>query len=145
MFPAVLGGGLGAIRAFVERFGTLAGVGQDARLRLNLVLEELFTNTVRHGYRDGTDAPVWITLSRDEGDVRVVYEDCGPPFNPYAWLAAARSAGPSRCAGPAGSASFSPASSPPLATTRMSSAGTASGSACGWIDVVFSHLGKSTH
>ncbi len=102
MFPAVLGGGLGAIRAFVERFGTLAGVGQDARLRLNLVLEELFTNTVRHGYRDGTDAPVWITLSRDEGDVRVVYEDCGPPFNPYAWLAAATSAGPQPLRRPGG-------------------------------------------
>ena len=102
MFPAVLGGGLGAIRAFVERFGTLAGVGQDARLRLNLVLEELFTNTVRHGYRDGTDAPVWITLSRDEGDVRVVYEDCGPPFNPYAWLAAAASAGPQPLRRPGG-------------------------------------------
>ena len=102
MFPAVLGGGLGAIRAFFERFGTLAGVGQDARLRLNLVLEELFTNTVRHGYRDGTDAPVWITLSRDEGDVRVVYEDCGPPFNPYAWLAAATSAGPQPLRRPGG-------------------------------------------
>lgn len=102
MFPAVLRGGLGAIRAFVERFGTLAGVGQDARLRLNLVLEELFTNTVRHGYRDGTDAPVWITLSRDEGDVRVVYEDCGPPFNPYAWLAAAASAGPQPMRRPGG-------------------------------------------
>lgn len=102
MFPAVLGGGLRAIRAFVERFGALAGVGQDARLRLNLVLEELFTNTVRHGYRDGTDAPVWITLSRDEGDVRIVYEDCGPPFNPYAWLAAARSAGPQPLRRPGG-------------------------------------------
>lgn len=102
MFPAVLGGGLRGIRAFVERFGALAGVGQDARLRLNLVLEELFTNTVRHGYRDGTDAPVWITLSRDEGDVRIVYEDCGPPFNPYAWLAAARSAGPQPLRRPGG-------------------------------------------
>jgi serine/threonine-protein kinase RsbW len=89
MFPAALGSGLRAIRAFVERFGTLAGIGEDARLRLNLVLEELFTNTVRHGYRDGTDAPVWVTLTRDGEAVRVVYEDCGPPFNPYAWLAAA--------------------------------------------------------
>lgn len=89
MFPAALGGGLRAIRTFVERFGTQAGIGEDARLRLNLVLEELFTNTVRHGYRDGTDAPVWVTLARDDEAVRVVYEDCGPPFNPYAWLAAA--------------------------------------------------------
>lgn len=93
MFPAALGG-LGGLRAFVERFGALAHVGRDACLRLNLVLEELFTNTIRHGCRDGTDAPVWITLARDEDGVRVVYEDAGPPFNPYAWLATATSAGP---------------------------------------------------
>ena len=88
MFPAAIGG-LRAIRAFVERFCAQAGVGRDPCLRLNLVLEELFTNTIKHGYRDGTDAPVWISLARTDGALRVVYEDGGPPFNPYAWLAAA--------------------------------------------------------
>ena len=93
MFPAVLGG-LQAIRAFVERFCAQAGVGRDPCLRLNLVLEELFTNTIRHGYRDGSDAPVWISLARTDGTLRIVYEDSAPPFNPYAWLAAAVGEGP---------------------------------------------------
>ncbi len=88
MFPAALGG-LRAIRAFAERFCAQAGVGRDACLRLNLVLEELFTNTIRHGYRHASQAPVWISLSRADGALRIVYEDSAPPFNPYAWLAAA--------------------------------------------------------
>lgn len=93
MFPAALSA-LRGIRAFVERFCAQAGIGRDHGLRLNLVLEELFTNTIRHGYRDGNDAPVWISLSRHDAGLRVVYEDAAPPFNPYAWLAAATAAGP---------------------------------------------------
>ncbi len=101
MFPAAIGG-LRAIRAFVERFCAQAGVPRDPCLRLNLVLEELFTNTIKHGYRDGTDAPVWISLARAEGALRVVYEDGGPPFNPYAWLAAAAAEGPQPLRRPGG-------------------------------------------
>lgn len=101
MFPAVLGG-LRAIRAFAERFCAQAGVGRDACLRLNLVLEELFTNTIRHGYRHASEAPVWISLSRADGGLRIVYEDSAPPFNPYAWLAAAASEGPQPLRRPGG-------------------------------------------
>ena len=101
MFPAALGG-LRAIRAFAERFCAEAGVGRDPCLRLNLVLEELFTNTIRHGYRDGSDAPVWISLARAEGALSIVYEDSAPPFNPYAWLAAAASEGPQPLRRPGG-------------------------------------------
>ncbi len=101
MFPAALGG-LRGIRAFVERFCAQAGVGRDACLRLNLVLEELFTNTIRHGYRDRSEAPVWVSLARAEDGVRIVYEDGGPPFYPFAWLAAAISAGPQPLRRPGG-------------------------------------------
>ncbi|MGQ0545907.1 MAG: ATP-binding protein [Betaproteobacteria bacterium] len=101
MFPAALSA-LRAIRGFVERFCAQAGVGRDPCLRLNLVLEELFTNTIRHGYRDGNDAPVWISLSRAAGGLRIVYEDGAPPFNPYVWLAAATSSGPQPLRRPGG-------------------------------------------
>lgn len=101
MFPAAISA-LRGIRAFVEGFCTKGGVGRDSCLRLNLVLEELFTNTIRHGYRDGTDAPVWISLARAGAGVRIVYEDGGPPFNPYAWLAAAASEGPQPLRRPGG-------------------------------------------
>ncbi|HEX6692292.1 MAG TPA: ATP-binding protein [Burkholderiales bacterium] len=77
------------LRAFLEAFCASAGVGRNSCLRLNLVLEELFTNTVRHGHGGDCDAPVWVSLVRQGEQVRVTYEDTAPPFNPYARLATA--------------------------------------------------------
>jgi serine/threonine-protein kinase RsbW len=72
-----------AARDFVERFTKAAGLDREKGLRTNLVVEELFMNTVQHGHRGGSDAPVWITLEGDGGHVRLVYEDNAPPFNPF--------------------------------------------------------------
>jgi anti-sigma regulatory factor (Ser/Thr protein kinase) len=85
IFPARLAD-LRAVRSFVERFCASEAVAHDACLRVNLVLEELFTNTVRHGHGKECDAPVWVSLSKTNGAVSMVYEDTGPPFNPYAHL-----------------------------------------------------------
>lgn len=74
------------LRAFLEVFCAASNIGGDTCLRLNLVLEELFTNTVRHGHGGDCDAPVWVSLARESGQVRVTYEDTAPPFNPYARL-----------------------------------------------------------
>jgi anti-sigma regulatory factor (Ser/Thr protein kinase) len=83
MFPAKLGE-LNALRAFLEAFCAAAAVGRDGCLRLNLLLEELFTNTVRHGHRGDSEQPVWVGLAAEGSRVTVDYEDCAPPFNPYA-------------------------------------------------------------
>jgi serine/threonine-protein kinase RsbW len=74
------------LRAFLEAFCTESGLPRDACLRLNLVVEELFTNTVRHGYHGNSDAPVWVLVSRGDDTVQLVYEDKAPSFNPYARL-----------------------------------------------------------
>lgn len=74
------------IGEFVEGFCAAASLPRERFLRLNLVLEELFVNTVRHGHRGDCDAPVWITLAAREDAVRVVYEDNAPAFNPYAYV-----------------------------------------------------------
>jgi anti-sigma regulatory factor (Ser/Thr protein kinase) len=71
-------------RSFLERFCADAGIARQPCLKLNLVVEELFLNTVKHGHRGGSDAPVWITLESGEGGIRMVYEDSAPPFNPFA-------------------------------------------------------------
>ena len=76
------------LRAFLEAFCASTGVGAHSCLRLNLVIEELFTNTVRHGHGGDCDAPVWVSLARQGEHVRVTYEDSAPPFNPYARLPA---------------------------------------------------------
>lgn len=71
-------------RAFVEAFCRSAGVQREQCLKANLVIEELFLNTVKHGHRGGADAPVWIELTAEDGRVRLAYEDHAPPFNPFA-------------------------------------------------------------
>jgi len=74
------------MQLFLEQFCTESGLPRAAYLRLNLVVEELFTNTVKHGHRGDSDAPVWIAVSRGGDRLSVVYEDKAPPFNPYARL-----------------------------------------------------------
>jgi serine/threonine-protein kinase RsbW len=71
------------VQAFLEEFCADSGVPRTACLRLNLVVEELFTNTVKHGHRGDTDAPIWVEVSRAGDRVELVYEDKAPPFNPY--------------------------------------------------------------
>jgi serine/threonine-protein kinase RsbW len=70
------------VRALAEAFGTTVGAERDTTLRVVLVLEELFTNTVTHGYRAGGEGPVWVTLAGRVGAIEITYEDAGPAFDP---------------------------------------------------------------
>jgi serine/threonine-protein kinase RsbW len=72
-----------AARAFIEAFCEEAQVRKDVYLKARLVLEELFLNTVKHGHKGGSDAPIWIRLSTSEGEIALTYEDKAPPFNPF--------------------------------------------------------------
>jgi len=71
-------------RAFIEEFCLGAQVPRASGLKASLVIEELFLNTVKHGHRGGSEAPVWITLSASGGEISLIYEDRAPPFNPFA-------------------------------------------------------------
>jgi serine/threonine-protein kinase RsbW len=77
---------LRSMQRFLEAFCAESRLPRAAYLRLNLVLEELFTNTVKHGHRGDCDAPVWVAVARSGDTLSVVYEDKAPPFNPYARL-----------------------------------------------------------
>ena len=68
--------------AFVEAFCADRGVASNDQLRLRLVVEELFTNTVMHGHGGGSDAPVRIALRADPLRVELSYEDSAPAFDP---------------------------------------------------------------
>ena len=70
------------VRALAENFGQAGGVGPETTIRVVLVLEELFTNTVAHGYPAGSDGPVWVSLTLMGDVVEVTYEDASPPFDP---------------------------------------------------------------
>lgn len=72
------------VKALINEFGTVAELGPEDRHKLTLIVEELFINTVTHGHRGDSDAPVFITFEEAEGDVQLVYEDSAPPFDPLA-------------------------------------------------------------
>ena len=73
--------------AFVEAFCEECGVARDDGLRLALLVEELFTNTVTHGHCGDSDAPVRIGLGAGPSDIELSYEDTAPPFDPLDHLA----------------------------------------------------------
>jgi anti-sigma regulatory factor (Ser/Thr protein kinase) len=54
--------------------------------RLQLVLEELLCNTIKHGYRGESAARVAVAMHRDGGRLRVIYTDAAPPFDPTATI-----------------------------------------------------------
>ena len=70
-----------AIRAFIE--AACASIEEDERQRAVLLVEELFANSVFHGYGGDSDEPVWLTVNVDADGCRLVYEDCAPAYNPF--------------------------------------------------------------
>ena len=94
-----LGDGSGAARAalrcFPARLAALpdalahvadglraAGAAPGAVARAELILEELFRNSVLHGYRGDAAQSVWLGVWSDGQGAGFLYEDAAPPFNP---------------------------------------------------------------
>ena len=73
---------LPATAAFVAGFCDRHGIARDDALRLTLIVEELFTNSVAYGYGGESDAPIAVALAAGAGEVTLVYEDAAPPFDP---------------------------------------------------------------
>jgi anti-sigma regulatory factor (Ser/Thr protein kinase) len=55
---------------------------EDAEFQLNLVLEELFVNTVRHGGCEGVNDSARVRLRAAPDGVAVEFADRGRPFDP---------------------------------------------------------------
>src|SRR3989442_8627567 len=85
MFPSRLAE-LRPLSAFLTDFCDQAGIERERCLRLHLVVEELFINTIRHGHRNDCDAPVWVSLQAGPGAGQGTHEDTAPPFNPHPQL-----------------------------------------------------------
>jgi anti-sigma regulatory factor (Ser/Thr protein kinase) len=80
-FPARMDA-FAALAAFANGACPDAGFGHDDALRMRLVLEELFTNTVTHGHGGDSDRPVDVVLEVTYGRIRITYEDTAPAFDP---------------------------------------------------------------
>ena len=72
--------------ADVSAFVASAIAGTEPRLvmRLRLAIEELFVNTVTHGFRGDSEAPVEVTIRVAGERVQLEYTDTAPPFDPFA-------------------------------------------------------------
>jgi len=77
------------VEALLREFALDAGLCHEDSMRLLLIVEELFTNTVRHGHGGDCDAPVDVTLGAAAAHLELAYEDTAPQYDP---LEAARQA-----------------------------------------------------
>lgn len=77
------------VGAFLAEVCDAAGVARATCLRVTLLVEELFTNTVVHGHRGDSDAPVCLQCEAAPGLIALVYEDTAPAYDPFSHVAAA--------------------------------------------------------
>jgi len=71
-----------AVSVFIEEYCLLRALPREAALRLTFIVEELFTNSVLHGYGGESDASIWVGLSGAGDMVELRYEDAAPPYDP---------------------------------------------------------------
>lgn len=80
---------LPAAAGFVDAFCVRNGIGRADALRLTLVVEELFTNSIAHGYGAECDAPIEMALAATAGEIALVYEDAAREYDPLSRYAEA--------------------------------------------------------
>jgi serine/threonine-protein kinase RsbW len=54
------------------------------RERLVLIVEELFCNSIEHGYGGDGQEPVWLALTPTAEGCGLTYEDAAPAHDPFA-------------------------------------------------------------
>ena len=75
-------GELATLTAETARFCRQHSLGDEVEFDLNLVLEELFTNSVRHGGCAGMEAAAEVHFTMLRDGVGLEYADRGAPFDP---------------------------------------------------------------
>jgi serine/threonine-protein kinase RsbW len=63
-------------------FATASGLPKDAIWRLEVALDEVLSNVVRHGSAGGRVGPIAVDLDIEGPRIEVVVTDDAPPFNP---------------------------------------------------------------
>jgi len=67
---------------FAEGFARRHTLPGRERVRLLIILEELFTNAVNHGYDEPPEGRIEIDLAFDAGRLKIEFSDDGRPFDP---------------------------------------------------------------
>ena len=66
---------------FLARRAEKMGISSADTLRFQLVLEELFSNTIDHGYCGECDQPIQIAVQQRPGGLTLIYRDQAPAFD----------------------------------------------------------------
>ena len=73
---------LDALCEHLSAFCQSCGVSKRQTFEINLALDELFTNIISHGFKDGDEHHVHINCVNEYGVLKITIEDDGIPFNP---------------------------------------------------------------
>jgi anti-sigma regulatory factor (Ser/Thr protein kinase) len=73
---------LKALHRHLNNWGGDIGLPADSISRINICLDELFTNIVLYGLKDDLEHIIELTLNGDNKLVIINIEDDGIPFNP---------------------------------------------------------------
>lgn len=84
-FEIILNNGLAGIEQLasaLDHFFNQQGLSEQLKNQVNLVLEELYTNSVNYGFEGISDGYVAIHLSNKGSHLEIVYQDNGIAYNP---------------------------------------------------------------
>lgn len=73
---------LKALNQHLTAFGHDIGLPEISISEINICLDELFTNTVLHGFKDDRKHKIKFTMQVDDNILMVNIKDDGVPFNP---------------------------------------------------------------
>ena len=81
-FPATMDGLIASLEA-IDHTGATWNLDPSLVSRVRLIVEELFSNTIKYGYGAECDRPIRLHLSTDTS-LTIAYEDDAAPFDPTA-------------------------------------------------------------
>jgi serine/threonine-protein kinase RsbW len=85
---------LAFVMEWLTRRAGILGLDKPLTLRMQLVLEELFLNTLLHGYAEGGNNIMELELKADSSHVWLVYADYAPTFDTFQKLSSLAPADP---------------------------------------------------
>jgi serine/threonine-protein kinase RsbW len=76
---------LALVPPWIESLAAEYGISDSTQFAMNLCLEEVLSNIIRHGYANSPDRTIVIRYLAEENNTSVlVVDDQAPPFNPLA-------------------------------------------------------------
>jgi len=74
---------LAQVPTWIERLAVRDSIPNDTQFAIDLCLEEVLSNIVRHGYAGNPDHTIIIQYAKlPDNSINFVIEDEAPPFNP---------------------------------------------------------------